>query len=53
MSACQKEISSEDTTPGIPDPIPAQPLLKRYIRVDTTLAPPNDTIMVADFYYDN
>lgn len=50
--ACQKEFTIEEdpTIPGVEDSVV---LLKKYIRLDTTLAAPNDTIFTAVYSYDN
>lgn len=50
--ACQKEFTIEEdpTIPGVEDSVV---LLKKYIRLDTTLTAPNDTIFTAVYTYDN
>ena len=52
--SCQKEIS-EGTggTPLDPPDTVSSVLLKKYIKLDTTLAAPNDTIFTASYLYDN
>lgn len=53
LAACQKEITAVDdiTPPALP--AASAVLLKKYIRIDTTLTAPNDTIFTATYSYDN
>lgn len=50
--SCQKEVSEEVGNPPI-DPVDSNSvLLKKYIRIDTTLSAPGDTIFTATYLYD-